>query len=213
MGSHPKSEQVALQHCHQALALRIIGQHLPKSLHRLVLDPPVRSKSSKGLGLKRSSRCARKFDGSSSRNRLPHPGSNPSQEIEPLVVQLACQNKRWGYRRLVGALSNLGHEVSHQTVANILKRHGLGPASAREKTTTWREFIRSHLEVLAAVDFFTVEVWTMAGLMTYYVLTFMRVASRQVCIVGITASPDARWMEQMARNVSHAEVGFLNGCR
>jgi len=154
---------------------------------------------------------ARKFDGS--RNRPPSLGAKPDQEIEQLVLELARQNKRWGYRRLVGALSNLGHEVSHQTVANILKRHGLGPAPEREKTTTWREFIRSHLEVLAAVDFFTVEVWTVAGLVTYYVLTFMRVASRQVWIAGITTSPDANWMEQMARNVSHAQVGFLNGCR
>lgn len=58
---------------------------------------------------------ARKLD--VPRNRPPHPEAKPSQEIEQLVVELACQNKRWGYRRLVGALSNLGHEVSHQTVA------------------------------------------------------------------------------------------------
>ena len=69
------------------------------------------------------------------------------------------------------------------------------------------------MEVLAAVDFFTAEVWTAGGWMTYYVLTFMRVASRQVCIAGITTSPDRRWMEQMARNVTLAEVGFLCGCR
>jgi hypothetical protein len=53
--------------------------------------------------------------------RAPYSGAKSSQEMEHLVVQLACQNKWWGYRRLVGALSNLGHEVSHQTVANILK--------------------------------------------------------------------------------------------
>ena len=69
------------------------------------------------------------------------------------------------------------------------------------------------MEVLAAVDFFTAEVWTAGGLMTYYVLTFMRVASREVWIAGVTTSPDQRWMEQMARNVSLAEIGFLSGCR
>jgi transposase InsO family protein len=63
------------------------------------------------------------------------------------------------------------------------------------------------------VDFFTAEVWTASGLTTYYVLTFMRVATRKVCIAGITMSPDRRWMEQMARNVTLAEVGFLDGCR
>ena len=77
----------------------------------------------------------------------------------------------------------------------------------------WRDFIRSHTEVLAAVDFFTAEVWTVGGLMTYYVLTFMRVASRKVCIAGTTTSPDSRWMEQMARNMTLADIGFLCGCR
>jgi hypothetical protein len=69
------------------------------------------------------------------------------------------------------------------------------------------------MEVLAAVDFFTVEVWTASGLMTFYVLSCMRVASRQICIAGITTSPNQSWMEQMARNISCAETGFLNGCR
>ena len=60
---------------------------------------------------------------------------------------------------IVGALRNLGHEVSHQTVANLLKRHDIAPAAERERSMSWREFIRSHLEVLADVDFFTAEVW------------------------------------------------------
>jgi len=128
-------------------------------------------------------------------------------------LQLARDNGRWGYRRIAGALRNLGHEVSHQTVANILQRHGIQPAPERGQCLSWREFIRSHWQVLAAVDFFTTEVWTAAGLSTYYVLTCMRVASRQVCVAGITTSPDRRWMEQMARNLSLAEVGFLRGCR
>ena len=77
----------------------------------------------------------------------------------------------------------------------------------------WRDFILSHTEVLAAVDFFTVEVWTLGGLTTYYVLAFMRVASRKVCVAGVTVSPDSGWMQQMARNVTLAEIGFLDGCR
>ena len=89
--------------------------------------------------------------------------------IEELVLKFARENRSWGYRRIVGALSNVGHEVSHQTVTNILERHGLLPAPERERKTPWRDFIRSHTEVLAAVDFFTAEVWTAAGLITYYV--------------------------------------------
>src|SRR6266700_468032 len=154
---------------------------------------------------------AKKFDGAQSRS--PVKRASTAKEIEDLVVHLARENRSWGYRRIAGALSNLGHDVSRQTVANLLKRHDLAPAPERGRTMSWREFIRSHMEVLASVDFFTAEVWTAGGLMTYYVLTFMRVASREVCIGGITTSPDRRWMEQMARNVSLAEVGFLNGCR
>ena len=101
---------------------------------------------------------ARKFDGSKSRAAVGR--AMTDQRIEDLVLQFARENCGWGYRRIVGALSNLGHEVSHQTVADILKRHGLAPAPEREKRMTWREFIRSHTEVLAAVDFFTTEVWT-----------------------------------------------------
>jgi len=120
-----------------------------------------------------------------------------SQAIWDLVLRFARENRSRGYRRIVGALRNLGHEISHQTVANVLKRHGLPPAPERGKRMAWRDFIRSHPEVLAAVDFFTAEVWTVGGLMTHYVLAFMRVASRKVWITGITTSPDSRWREQM----------------
>jgi len=154
---------------------------------------------------------AKKFDGS--KERGPTKPAPKAEAIQELVLKLASQNRSWGYRRLAGALANLGHQVSHQTVANILKRHGLPPAPERGKGLSWGEFIRSHLEVLAAVEFFTVEVWTAAGLTTYYVLSCMRVASRRVCIAGMTASPDQHWMEQMARNLSLAEEGFLSGCR
>ena len=154
---------------------------------------------------------ARKFDGS--KNRPSAGRAMRSQAIEDLVLQFARENRSWGYRRIVGALRNLGHEVSHQTVANVLERHGLPPAPERGKRMAWRDFIRSHTEVLAAVDFFTAEVWTAGGLITYYVLVFMRVASRKVWIAGITTSPDSCWMAQMARNVTLADVGFLGGCR
>jgi hypothetical protein len=74
----------------------------------------------------------------------------------------------------------LGHTISDQTVGNILKRHGLPPAPERQKTTTWKEFIRAHLDVLVATDFFTTEVWTWCGLVTYYILFVFHVGSRRV---------------------------------
>ena len=101
---------------------------------------------------------AKKFDGSPQRKT---PGRPPvDAELEALVVRLAQENRSWGYDRIVGALKHVGYTISDQTVGNILKRHGIPPAPKRKKTTTWQEFIRTHLDVLVATDFFTTEVWT-----------------------------------------------------
>jgi len=89
----------------------------------------------------------------------------------------------------------------------------MGPAPERCKTTTWKEFIRSHMDVLAATDFFTAEVWTKSGLVTYYVLFFMHLATRRVHIAGITPYPNEQWMIQVARNATMADVGFLSTSR
>ncbi len=127
---------------------------------------------------------------------------------------MAKENSSWGYDRIVGAMANLdhnilGHNISDQTVGNILKRHDLPPAPKRKQTTSWKDFIRSHMAVLAATDFFTVEVLTLKGLRTYYVLFFIHLESRRICLAGITRHPDQEWMEQMARNVTMEGNGFL----
>ena len=108
---------------------------------------------------------AQKCDGSQQRKRPGRPMID--KEVEALVVCMARENRSWGYDRIVGALANLGHTISAQTVGNILKRHGLPPAPERKTTATWKEFIRTHMEVLVATDFFTAEVWTLGGLVTY----------------------------------------------
>jgi len=113
-----------------------------------------------------------------------------NQEIEDLVVRMARENRSWGYDRIVGALGNLGYTISDQTVGNILKRHGIPPAPERKTTTTWKEFIRTHMDVLVATDFFTTEVWTLGGLVTYYVLFFIHLGSRKIHIAGVTPHPD-----------------------
>jgi len=99
--------------------------------------------------------------------------------------------------------------VSDQTVGNILKRYGIPSAQARKTTTTWTDFIRAHRDVLAATDFFTAEVWTPRGLVTYYVLFVIHVATRRVHIAGVTPFQDEGWMTQVARNLTMADVGFL----
>ena len=110
-------------------------------------------------------------------------------------------------------MANLGHPISDQTVSNILRRHNLGPAPERSRTTTWKEFIQTHIDVLAGADFFTAEVLTWRGLVTYYVLFFIEVDSRRVSLGGITRHPDSCWMEQVARNATMQDTGYLNGCR
>jgi len=129
--------------------------------------------------------------------------------LEDLVVRLAQENRSWGYDRIVGALANLGYTISDQTVGNILKRHGLPTAPERKTTTSWKEFIRTHLDVLVATDFFTAEVWTLGGLVTYFVLFFIHLSSRQVHIAGMTPYPNQAWMMQVARNVTMGAWGFL----
>jgi putative transposase len=148
-----------------------------------------------------------KFDGSQQRKALGRP--KIKQELEALVVRMAQENRSWGYDRMVGALANLGYTISDQTVGNILKRHGIPPAPERKTATTWKEFIRTHMDVLVATDFFTTEVWTWCGLVTYYVLFFIHLESRKVYVAGVTPHPDERWMIQIARNVTMAEWGFL----
>jgi hypothetical protein len=79
----------------------------------------------------------------------------------------------WGCDRIVGALANLGHRLSDQTVKNILRRHGIAPAPKRSQVTSWKDFLAAHMNVLAGCDFFTVEVLGWRGLVTYYVLFFL----------------------------------------
>ncbi|HEY6344926.1 MAG TPA: hypothetical protein VIY49_25805, partial [Bryobacteraceae bacterium] len=148
------------------------------------------------------------FDGSKHRRYPGRPSIEP--KLEELIVRMARENSGWGYDRIVGALANLGYSVSDQTVGNILKRHGIAPAPRRSQTTTWKEFIQSHLAVLAGIDFFTVEVLTWRGLVTYYILFFIHLGSRRVSLAGITRHPDQAWMQQMARNATGEAWGFLN---
>jgi hypothetical protein len=154
---------------------------------------------------------ANKFDGSKARRTHGRPRTD--EEMESLVVRTAKENPSWGYDRMVGAMANLGYQLSDQTVGNILGRHDVAPAPKRKHTTNWKDFIRTHLDVLAGTDFFAVEVFTLKGLVTYYVLFFIHLGSRKVCLAGMTPHPDEKWMQQMARNATLDQWGFLTNCR
>jgi putative transposase len=154
---------------------------------------------------------ARKFDGSEARRGPGRP--RIKREVEQLIVRMARENRDWGYDRIAGALANLGHEISDQTVGNVLRRHGLPPAPERKRTITWATFVRTHLALLAGSDFFTAEVLTLRGLVTYYVLFFIHLESRRVDIAGITVHPNEAWMKQIARNATMDDCGALRDCR
>ena len=154
---------------------------------------------------------AQKFDGSTVRKHAGRP--QICHEVELLILRMAKENPDWGYDRISGALANLGHKISDQTVGNVLQRHDIPPAPQRTRTTTWASFIRTHLAVLAGTDFFTVQVLTLRGLVTYYVLFFIHMESRTVEIAGITTHPHEGWMQQIARNLTMEEWGFLHNCR
>ena len=133
--------------------------------------------------------------------------------IRRLIVRMATENREWGDTRIRGALGNLGHQVARGTLANVLKERGLEPAPERKKRTTWRELLAAHWDVLAAADFFTVEVWTPRGLTRFTVLVLIHLASRRVQIAGISAEPDGPWGTQLMRNATDAEDGFLRHIR
>jgi putative transposase len=133
------------------------------------------------------------------------------ETIANLIVRMALENPSWGYTRIRGALANLGHEVGRGTIANILKENGIVPAPERSKQTRWSTFLKAHWECLTATDFLSVEVCTLKGLVTVYVLFFIDIASRSVHIAGITVHPDSAWMRQVARNITAVGDGFLCG--
>ena len=154
---------------------------------------------------------ARKFDGSKARRYPGRPRIR--REVEQLIIRMASENRDWGYDRIAGALANLGYEISDQTVGNVLQRHDLPPAPERKHTTTWAAFIRTHRALLVGTDFFTAEVLTLRGLVTYYVLFFIHLKSRRVDIAGITVHPNEPWMKQVARNATMEDCGALRDCR
>src|ERR1700686_3057357 len=224
----PVNQELLLQNEYLAAENRILRAKLPS---RLRLSDPERAtlaEIGKRLGRKalRAVACvatpdtilawyrrlvAKKFDGSNHRQYPGRPAVAP--EVEALVVRMARENTGWGYDRIVGALTNLGHRLSDQTVGNILRRHGIAPAPKRSPTTSWKDFIAAHKDVLVGADFFTVEVLSWWGLVTYYVLFFIHLESRRVNVAGITKHPDQEWMEQIARSATQETWGYLNGCR
>ena len=119
------------------------------------------------------------------------------RNVRALVLRLARENPRWGYRRIHGELAGLGVKVAASTVWEILKTNGIDPAP-RRTGPTWSQFLRSQAEAILACDFFT------AGLLDgtqAYVLAVIEHATRRIRILGVTQHPTGAWTAQQARNL------------
>src|SRR5215469_6900835 len=156
------NQELLLRNEYLAAENRILRAHLPSRLRLSDAERSNLAEIAKRLGRKALKDIARvskpdtllawyrrlvaqKFDGSRQR---AYPGRpRVSTNVEGLVVRFARENRSWGYDRIVGALANLGHQISDQTVGNILRQHNIAPAPERTRTTTWKEFIRSHVDV------------------------------------------------------------------
>jgi putative transposase len=150
--------------------------------------------------------AARKYDSSEARRgRPPKP-----KDVRKLVIRLATENRRWGYTKIRDALrTGLGIEIGRTTVANILAEAGIEPAPEREKSRTWKDFMKAHWDSLCGCDFFTIEVLGLSGTVRYMVFFVIVVKTRMVEIAGIATNPDGQWMQQMARNLTDSVDGFL----
>src|SRR5262245_51592886 len=132
-------------------------------------------------------------------------------EIRTLVMRMAEENPTWGYTRIQGALKNLGHRVGRSTIARILKAQGIPPVP--ERPTSWQTFLRAHWGAIAGADFFTTEVWTWRGLVTYYTVFVIDLASRRVQMVASTPHPNEIFMRQVSRTLTAADIGLLRDHR
>jgi transposase InsO family protein len=153
---------------------------------------------------------ANKYDGAARRDGRR---SGTAASLQRLVVQFATENPTWGYTRIRGALRNLGHELGRNTIKRILAGHRLEPAPKRGKAMPWKTFLRAHFGVIAATDFFSVEVLTLGGLVRYVVWFVIDLESRRVHIAGLVRQPHDAWIQQIARNLTDSVDGFLRGKR
>src|SRR4051794_2500508 len=126
------------------------------------------------------------------------PGRPPTAPpIRALVLRMARENPRWGYRRIHGELVGLGHTVAASTVWKIMKHPGLAPAP-RRSGPTWRQFLAAQAHAILAIDFAHVDTVLLRRL---YILVVIEHDRRRVHLAGITAHPTGAWFTQQARNL------------
>ena len=152
---------------------------------------------------------AAKSDGSKHKKGPGRPRIKP--ETERLILEMAQRGHSWGAKRIQGALLHVGIKIAHQTVLNVLRRHGVNPVPKGGRQMTWSQFIAAHYDMLVATDFFTIEVLGPKGLTTLFALFFIDVKTRLVYFAGLTEHPNEAWMMQVARTMTMDGETFLHG--
>jgi putative transposase len=115
-------------------------------------------------------------------------------EIASVILRMAAENG-WGLTRIQGELKKLGLKVGRSTIKRILVEAGydIGPGRAEG---SWDSFLTRHAQTIWACDFFSVRTVTTRGIVEMYLLFFINHGSRQVQLAGMTAHPEATWVEQ-----------------
>jgi hypothetical protein len=150
---------------------------------------------------------AQKYNGVTNRKKVGRP--QISKEIIALVIRFKKENPRWGYQKITDQIVYLGLTIGPSSVKNILLENGYDPEPDLMIKSTWHEFVSSHLNVLAACDFFTVELFTRHKLIRCTVFFVIELATRKVFFAPIQPQPDGNSMKQTARIVTDYEDGFL----
>jgi putative transposase len=154
---------------------------------------------------------AEKYDGSQNRT---YAGSPPIlQEIVDLVIRFKQENPRWGYKKIRDQVVYLGYNICKSSVKNILIENGYDPEPDLTVRSTWHEFIRSHWDVLAACDFFTIELLVGSRLVRCTLFFVMELSTRKVFFAPVKLQPDGKYIRQVVRILTDSEDGFLYGKR
>jgi len=154
---------------------------------------------------------AEKYDGSKNRKTVGRPMI--SQEIIDLVIKFKKENPRWGYQKITDQIVYLGYKISKSSVKNILIENGYDPEPDLTSKSTWHEFVKSHWEVLAACDFFTIELLVERKLIRCTVFFVMELCTRRIFFAPVKPQPDGDYMIQVAKILTDYDDGFLKSKR